>query len=571
MDKILEVTPYPVAAEGKTQDGFYSRVFLAPAPDEEARSLRGNLFLTATFYSFDQKQDLLGLADQLVAGLVKDYFEKTVGAINEVLEEIVASFLLKAQKAGFQASLAIVSVWGEVLIAKSLAGAKVFLQEKDEILEFGEGVHQEAVGREGRLVLISGPQGEEIKKEELKIFFEPSSLLENAAKFKEALWQSSNPCRLALLALAFKENEVPGEEEKIEIVDSSFELKPKIWEKVWPFLKGLFLKLQDTIKAFWLKKKAPEQPEIYLKDQQSFGRRGKVFLALGLAGFLLLSILVSSKINENSQKNRLARSILQTISQNIAEGKSLASLNSEKAGELLGQARLDLGKVKGASYTKEVQALQGNLDKAYQDLYKTVTLNPLVSQKAYPQSPLSFDTRNGVVKETTDGNVVLIKPDTNWQKIIDVKEYLGNIYLLDLGASKIWKYLGLGSGFSNALSYFKDPQDLSNVQDWAIDGSVYLLRSGGKVEQYLAGKPESFALNGFYPSLEKAHLIYTSAEADNLYLVFDNSILVFGKDGGYKKQLVLQGLQKIDALQIDEKKNEILLKAGNKIYQAVLP
>src|SRR3989339_2288701 len=124
MDKILEVTPYPVAAEGKTQDGYYSRVFLAPAPNEEIRSLRGNLFLTATFYSFGQKQDLAGLADQLINGLVKDYFEKTTGAINEVLEGIVDSFLLKAQKAGLQVSLAAVSVWGEVLIAKSLPSAK---------------------------------------------------------------------------------------------------------------------------------------------------------------------------------------------------------------------------------------------------------------------------------------------------------------------------------------------------------------------------------------------------------------------------------------------------------------
>lgn len=576
MDKYLEITPIPIASDIQSADGCYSRTYMAVAPTGEIRSLRGNLFLCATFRVF-KELDLVRFGDSVLSRFSQKYFSNLEGGITEVLEEETGVLAEEVKREGTELNLSAVVIWGEVMIAKVLGSGKVFLAEKNETLEFFEGaVHQEALGAESRIILTSVPKGEEVQKEELKIFLESSNLPEVAAKFKETLMQSEKATHLAILLLSVKEGEVPSEEERIEIEETPAGPSQNIWGRVWLFIKDktkeIFWKIADFFKNFWLKRKPDQPPAIYLKNHFASGKSVKVLLAVALSFLLLGAIAVTKRINENSLQNRLAKELLTKASENIAAGKTLASLNSEKAGELLNEARLNLDKVKGVNIQKpQVSKLQGELDQAYLVLYKTSVVKAQTTAKTYPGNSLSIDTRNGVVQTTKEGNIVLIKPDVVWQKITDVKEYLSNIYLLDLGSQKIWKYLALGGGFSSALSYFKDNVDLTNVLDWAIDGSVYLLRPDGLVEKYLAGKLQDFNMSGFYPSVKDARLIFATLETENLYLGDDNSILVFGKDGVYKREIRVSGIGKIDAFYVNEKENYALIKDGGSVLEAVLP
>ena len=184
--------------------------------------------------------------------------------------------------------------------------------------------------------------------------------------------------------------------------------------------------------------------------------------------------------------------------------------------------------------------------------------------------------------QKTVPNVVSVSGE--WGTIVDMAAFGGNLYLLDTGKSRIWKYVatenarvasasGLsagGQGFSQLFEYLNPDTlpDLSKTTNMVIDGSVWLGTTTGHILRFTGGKETSFVLQGADTQLGKFLLVYTDADAKMLYVLDrDNSrVVVFDKDGLYMAQYVWsKDFQPVN-LVVSEKAGKIFLLRDGRIY-----
>jgi hypothetical protein len=173
----------------------------------------------------------------------------------------------------------------------------------------------------------------------------------------------------------------------------------------------------------------------------------------------------------------------------------------------------------------------------------------------------NFDTtlytlgEKGVVayltKKKTDS--VVIPPDEMWSQIQDVASFAGNLYLLDTGASEVWKYPVITDGFGDRRRWLAAgiTPDLSGVVQFRVVGDIWFLTKSGKIERYSRGAPVKLTLQGFPASTESGGLSdpQTFFVSDTkLYVVEGGAkrLVVFGLDGTYERQYVSEDFAHVD-------------------------
>lgn len=156
-----------------------------------------------------------------------------------------------------------------------------------------------------------------------------------------------------------------------------------------------------------------------------------------------------------------------------------------------------------------------------------------------------------LTKKKTDS--VVIPPDEMWSQIQDVASFAGNLYLLDTGASEVWKYPVITDGFGDRRRWLAAgiTPDLSGVIQFRVVGDIWFLTQSGKVERYSRGAPVKLSLQGFPASTDSGLLndpqtFFVSDDA--LYVVEGGAkrLVVFGLDGVYKRQYVSDDFAHVD-------------------------
>ncbi len=183
----------------------------------------------------------------------------------------------------------------------------------------------------------------------------------------------------------------------------------------------------------------------------------------------------------------------------------------------------------------------------------------------------------------------LVVKDKEWGSILSLVSFAGNLYLLDTQKSRIWKYVAtLRQGFDGELSRTDSGQagfselreylnpdtlpDLSRATGMAIDGSVWVGTSDGKIIRFTQGKENTFIPKGVAPGFGSFLLVATSDAATNVYVLDrDNKrVVVLDKDGTYVAQYTWQGTIVPSQLVVSEKLKKLLLLADGKIYAITL-
>lgn len=164
-----------------------------------------------------------------------------------------------------------------------------------------------------------------------------------------------------------------------------------------------------------------------------------------------------------------------------------------------------------------------------------------------------------------------------WVIISAIASYGGNLYLLDTGASRIWKYVATDSavpagrqGFSK-LSEYLNPDtfiDFSQGTSMAIDGTIWVGTSDGKILRFIDGRQDTFVPQGVEPAFGGLLALFTSERTKNLYVLdgTNKRVVVLDKDGIYLGQYVWQGNLAPTQLVVSEVSRKILLLAGGKLY-----
>jgi hypothetical protein len=162
---------------------------------------------------------------------------------------------------------------------------------------------------------------------------------------------------------------------------------------------------------------------------------------------------------------------------------------------------------------------------------------------------LVLDSNNNIlqVDDTLGAQALSVGGRELWQAPRLISSYNGNLYVLDVGAGRIWRYLPTEDGYSGQPeSYFADDAtlDLSRVVDMAIDGNIWLLYSDGTVQTFFAGGQQPFELEtpptGPLTQPQAIHVGSEAGTAQTLFILDSGvgRILEYAKDGKYQRQFL---------------------------------
>lgn len=169
---------------------------------------------------------------------------------------------------------------------------------------------------------------------------------------------------------------------------------------------------------------------------------------------------------------------------------------------------------------------------------------------------------------TTKQNV--IPKDAEWGSITSLVWFGGNIYLLDSGKGRIWKYVATETGFTSRLEYL-NPDTLTDIslgQSMAVDGSVWVATKDGKIIKFTQGREDTFFPSHIDPPLGNSLYLYTSDDTKSHYVLDaqNNRVVVLAKDGAYSAQYVWKSTLHPTQLVVSETQKKLFLLSGGKIF-----
>lgn len=151
--------------------------------------------------------------------------------------------------------------------------------------------------------------------------------------------------------------------------------------------------------------------------------------------------------------------------------------------------------------------------------------------------------------------------------------YGARFYTLDPTSNMIWRY-SLGSTIGSETTYLKQNSDaLGNAVGMAIDASVYVAFSDGRLVRYLSGTQETWNAQEVDPPLQHISAIWTTADADRLVVVdpVGKRVIVFRKDGKLVAQITSKDFVEPRSIAGDEKNRKLYISDGERIFALELP
>jgi len=185
-----------------------------------------------------------------------------------------------------------------------------------------------------------------------------------------------------------------------------------------------------------------------------------------------------------------------------------------------------------------------------------------------PQGIHVFNTQSKSVKP------YVIKRAEEWIAIQAFTSFAGNLYLLDTGKNRIWKYVATGSAYSPIREYLLPDffPDISKSTDMVIDGSVWLSTTDGSVTRFTQGKDDPFIPKGVEPPLGTTLSVFTNDSCVYVYVLDpDNKrVVVLEKDGMYVSQYRYPATFSSKAIAVSEKLGKLFFFSEGKLYTVVL-
>ncbi|NMC36594.1 hypothetical protein GYA49_06130 [Candidatus Beckwithbacteria bacterium] len=377
-----------------------------------------------------------------------------------------------------------------------------------------------------------------------------------------------------------------------------------------------------------IKYKLFDQTNYISKRQGTFSKKRRI--ALGIA-FLFLLLLGGSlglgyckkmQFNQEKQEQQLAEAITYKLNQ----ATSLQNLNPNRAKTLLNEAKQILEEYEqNTDQATQIKSLQEKLDEAYAQVARQhqvrepeIFYDLSLFRDGFSLSQMSLSEDDLVLLDQDNQVLALLNVESKAIKILAGKDlvftdttlasipawvflasdskiqiidkqsgkqlqsfrlskitidqilgYSNNVYVLDKNLGQLWRFRGIKDSLAEPDAFFSQEQDLQEINDFAIDGSVWLLRADGGVEQYTMGLRDAY-----YPSfsldvpLKNPQRIITDEDCKNLYILdqANNRIVVISKQGEYVGQYLWDKIQEIDTITVSENLGKILLGLDDKIY-----
>jgi len=342
-------------------------------------------------------------------------------------------------------------------------------------------------------------------------------------------------------------------------------------------------------------------PKIYLRNEMP--RRLNMYIGIGLLCLLIIMIGIGMVRKVKIDEQKAYDNINTLVMAQIAETTSIGDLNPERAKALIRESRNVVEKYLAAKrkveYVNKAKGLLQEIDRAEQIAFakNDIELNTLVELSVLSEglsaSKMRHDSKGNLIfvddvlgrvvsmnmvdrsrqvfenegdkyidlsvseskvyglKEKNVEDINLKKKDTRsvieadefWKNPNRMGTFAGNVYVLDLDQSEIWKYPTLGDEFGSRRRWLAAgiTPDLSKVVDMKVVGDIWLLTSSGKLERYSRGAPTKFEVVGLPTTSEENRFVEPSAmwvDEEAVYVLENGAsrVVVIGEDGIYKAQ-----------------------------------
>jgi hypothetical protein len=172
-----------------------------------------------------------------------------------------------------------------------------------------------------------------------------------------------------------------------------------------------------------------------------------------------------------------------------------------------------------------------------------------------------------------------------WQLPHLVGSHSGRLYVLDLGANRIWRYGPTPDGYSSPPDEWLQTEiDLAGVRDMAVGDSIYLLYADGTIQKLTGGNPDAFDTSDWDVPPLGPTAIFTRPPNETQWVyvadVGNNRIVRSSKEGRLGGQFRLvdsqavgsdDPLANVSSLFVDEIGGRAYFPSDNSLYVIVLP
>ncbi len=160
-----------------------------------------------------------------------------------------------------------------------------------------------------------------------------------------------------------------------------------------------------------------------------------------------------------------------------------------------------------------------------------------------------------------------------------IRTFDGKLYALDPNAQQIMKYEPVDAGYPNAPAPYlaESHPELAKATDLAIDGTIYVTLSDGKILKFTEGKSDTFDLRGLGDPLQRPAIIAVdqNVQDSSLYVVDAalRRIVQLRADGLFVRQFRVDdaAFDNIQDLLVDEQNNRLYIINRGAVYTLALP
>lgn len=170
----------------------------------------------------------------------------------------------------------------------------------------------------------------------------------------------------------------------------------------------------------------------------------------------------------------------------------------------------------------------------------------------------------------THQSALVVEAQGEWQEAIDIGAFSSSLYVLDRGASDIFKYPAIDDGFGQRRRWLAPgfAPDLSTAVDMDIDGDVWVLHQDGRISKFRHGASAGFRLRPIDQLIEPV-AVSVPIDGNRLWILDkgDRRVVAFDRESGeYQGQWVAEAFGEATDIAVNEKLGRIFVLSSEKIY-----
>ncbi|MBU0974864.1 hypothetical protein KKD03_04145 [Patescibacteria group bacterium] len=160
--------------------------------------------------------------------------------------------------------------------------------------------------------------------------------------------------------------------------------------------------------------------------------------------------------------------------------------------------------------------------------------------------------------------------DSN-RNAIFINAYDRFVYVINPEKREIYRYSKGDDGYSDPIGWMQSATGLKydKITSFSIDGDIWFSTIDGQIKKFASGREEGFITRGLNEEFSSSIKIFTNINQENIYVleVDKNRIVIFSKDGEFKREIKSVSLSTVKEIAASEELNKIFAVSGSIVFE----